>query len=147
MFKHILIPTDGSALADKAVKAGIEFAREAGARVTLYRALEHRRAAYYGDSYAVSEMIAANLERQAEERAEKSFEAAREAATTAGVDCDSLAAAADSPHEGILNAAKKRACDAIFIASHGRGGVGSLLLGSVTQKVLAHSTLPVMVYR
>lgn len=147
MFKHILIPSDGSALADKAIKAGIEFASETGARITVYQAIEARVGTYYGDGYTVSEMTSASLQRQAQERAEETFTAARKAAAAVGVTCDGLATESGSPYQGILAAAKKRKCDAIFMASHGRGGLGSLLLGSVTNEVLAHSTLPVLVYR
>ena len=147
MFKHLLIPTDGSTLANKAVKAGIEFAREAGARVTIYQALEVHASTYYGDGYTVSKETVANLQRQHQAHAEKIFSAALKIAAAAGVTCDSFTSEESAPYEGILGAAKKRKCDVIFIASHGRGGIGSVVMGSVTQKVLAHSALPVVVYR
>ena len=146
MFKHILIATDGSKLAKKAEKAGIAFARQSGARVTGYCAVRephfrHTRHAELNDE------ITAELERRARDSAEKCVAAIGKAAKAAGVIFRPLVTKADVPSRGIIDAAKKHKCDAIFLASHGRGGVSGLIMGSVTHEVLAHSTIPVVVFR
>ena len=86
-------------------------------------------------------------ERQAKERAAKVLTAAKKQADQANVACDTLSGKAFTPYEGIAAAAKKKKCDVIFMASHGRRGLSALLMGSVTQKVLVHSKIPVLVYR
>jgi len=146
MFKHILVATDGSALAKKAEEGGIAFAKATGARVTGYYALEepHFR---HGKFAEINDQISAELEHRTRESAEKHVAAMAEAAKAAGVPFELLIAKADVPSRGIIEAAKERNCDAIFIASHGRGGLSGLVLGSVTSEVLAHSSIPVLVFR
>ena len=148
MFKHILIPTDGSPVASKAVKAGIQFAKILGARVTGYYAIEPIQRHVYGEGYLINnKKFVQALQQRAREIGEKHMGAMSNAAMAAGVPFSAAIAGAETPYEGIVEAAKKYKCDAIFIASHGRRGVAGLLMGSVTQKVLTHSKLPVMVYR
>ena len=147
MFKLILIPTDGSKVANKAVKAGIEFAAAVGAKVIVYQALEETIRYAYSDGYALPANMIASLQRQSRELAAKNMAAAKKSATAAGVACETLISKAGMPHEGIVATAKKRKCDAIFMASHGRRGLAGLLMGSVTNKVLTHSKIPVVVYR
>jgi nucleotide-binding universal stress UspA family protein len=146
MFKHILIATDGSTLAKKAEEGGIAFAKATGARVTGYYALEepHFR---HGKYVEINDQIGAELEHRARESAEKHVAAMAAAAKAAGVPFEPLIARAEMPSRGIIEAARERDCDAIFIASHGRGGLPGLVLGSVTQEVLAHSSTPVLVFR
>ena len=148
MFKNILIPTDGSAVANKAVKAGIQFAKAFGAKVTGYYAIETLQTHVYGEGYLISnsETVKA-LQQRAREIGEKQMEIIAKAATAAGVPFSGVVSAAETPYEGIIAAAKKQKCDAIFMASHGRSGLADLILGSVAHKVLTHSKLPVMVYR
>jgi nucleotide-binding universal stress UspA family protein len=147
MFKHILIPTDGSKLARKAIKAGVALAGEIGAKVTAYHALEMVPAYVFGDGYVVDATAITLLEQHARKQGEKYLAEAKKAAVAAGVRCDTLLDKPEVTHQGIIRAARRKKCDAIFIASHGRGGVKALLLGSVTQRVLAHSQIPVVVYR
>lgn len=147
MFKHILIPTDGSPLAGKAVKAGIALAARLGARVTGYCAREPMLRAHYGDSFILNRRMAAELDQHSREDAAAAVEKIGKAARAAGVPFTALVTTENAPHEGIVAAARKRKCDAIFIASHGRGALGGFVLGSVTNKVLSHSKLPVVVYR
>jgi nucleotide-binding universal stress UspA family protein len=147
MFKTILIPTDGSKVAAKAVKAGIEFAAAVGARVVVYQALEETIRYAYSEGYVLPKTMATSLERQAREQAEKNLASIKKTATAAGVACDTIASKAIVPYEGIVAMAKKKKCDAIFMASHGRRGIAGLLLGSVTNQVLTHSRIPVVVYR
>lgn len=147
MFKHILIPTDGSGLARKAVAAGIAFAKEIGAKVTVYHAIEGLQARIYGDAHILEPGTMRTFEERAKDQARQAMAEIEDAARAAGVACQALITAPASPHQGIVEAAASCGCDVIFMASHGRGDLASLLLGSVTHKVLAQSKLPVVVFR
>ena len=147
MFKRILIPTDGSAVANKAVRAGIRFAKEVGAKVVGYYATEVMSARAYGDGYIVDEKLMAELDRRAREIGEKHLAAMAKLAKAARVRFESVCAKSITPYEGIVATARRKKCDAIFMASHGRSGIARLVMGSVTSKVLANSTIPVLVYR
>jgi len=146
MFKHILIPTDGSPVANKAAKAAIALAGRLGAKVTAYCALVELQTIYvYGYVFDQKE-IDSSAER-ARAAGQKHVDAIGRMAKAAGVPCAAVVAKALTPYEGIIAAAKKRKCDVIFMASHGRRGISRLIMGSVTQKVLSHASIPVVVYR
>jgi nucleotide-binding universal stress UspA family protein len=143
MFAHILIPTDGSPLSERAIAQGIRLAKATGARVTglyvmpqfhvfTYRTemLEDTREQYAKDCNAHTVEYLAVVERIARE---------------AGVSCTTASLSDDHPDEAILRFAEERGCGAIVMASHGRRGVAGVLMGSVTQKVLTHGKLPVLV--
>lgn len=147
MFKHILIPTDGSPLSARAVKAGLRLAKETGARVTGYYAADPVRTHYYGEGFAAGTAVIRELEHRQREAARKHLAPLERAARAAGVPCDTVVDTPRSTYEGIVGTAKKRRCDAIVMASHGRRGLAGVLLGSVTQQVLSHSRIPVMVTR
>ena len=147
MFKHILIPTDGSAVSAKAVKAGIALAKEQGARVTGYHAVEPVPARLYGEGYIADRRVVADFERRGREAACKHVAAIERAARKAGVPFDPLVETARTPYHGIVEAAKKRDCDLIFMSSHGHTGLMRMALGSVADKVMTLSNVPVMVYR
>ena len=147
MFKHVLLPTDGSPVARKAIKGGIALAKELGAKVTAYYSLESAQPYTYSDGYLVPTATLKDMEQRAREEAAKHLAEVEKAAQAAGVPCQTLVTKPATVYQGIIAAAKKQKCDVIFMASHGRGGLASLLLGSVTQKVLAHSRIPVLVYR
>ena len=147
MFKHILIPTDGSETALKAVRAGVALAAEIGARVTAYCAQEPIPVHIYGEGYVADKQMVAEFEKRAAEFAEQSVKAVAGEAKAAGVPCTTLITKAAVPYRGIVEAAETKGCDAIFIASHGHRGLARLLLGSVTQEVLTHSKIPVLVFR
>lgn len=147
MFKHILIPTDGSPTAHKAVKAGIRLAKEIGARVTAYHAIEELPAYFSDEGYSIGGKALNQFERLARERAQARVDAVGKAAKAAGVPFDAVVSKVASPHAGIIETAKRRRCDVIFMASHGRRGVSKLVMGSVTQKVLTHTRIPVLVFR
>ncbi len=146
MFKHILISTDGSPLSSKAARAGIALASALGAKVTAYCALEELQL-YYGEGYFPTQAVINGFVQRAQEVGRKRVDAIGKMAKAAGVAFSSVVAKADTPYEGIIAAAKKRKCDVIFMASHGRRGLSRLVMGSVTQKVLTHSRIPVVVYR
>ena len=146
MFKHILIPTDGSPVANRAAKACIALARRLGAKVTAYSSIEALRPMYI-EGYVFTRKQLDGFEARAREAGQKRLDAMGKLARAAGVPFTTLVATALSPYEGIIAAAKKRKCDVIFMASHGRRGLSKLILGSVTQKVLSHSRIPVVVYQ
>jgi nucleotide-binding universal stress UspA family protein len=146
MYKHILIPTDGSQTADKAVEEGLKFAKWAGARVTAFTAMPE----YHMQS---AEIVSRNIEslehfelRSAQE-AKQLLDGIAERARSAGVAFDADFALSDRPWQAIIRAAEKNGCDLIFIASHGRRGVSALLHGSETREVLVNSRIPTLVYR
>ena len=146
MFKHVLLPTDGSPVARKAIKAGVALARELGAKVTAYYALD-AMPYIYSEGYIINTAGLRDFDKKARERGMKYLAEVEKAAKTAGVGCQTLITKPGTAAQGIVAAAKKQKCDVIFMASHGRGELATLLLGSVTQKVLAHSKVPVLVYR
>ena len=147
MFKHILIPTDGSPVAAKAIQAGVELAAEMGATVTGFYAVEPPPTHLYGEGYLAERSLVQELERRATENAQKSVDEVMQAARAAGVKCDTVIGKATVPYKGIIAAAENNGCDAIFMASNGHRGLTGLLLGSVTNEVLTHSKIPVLVYR
>ena len=147
MFKHILIPTDGSAVAAKAVKAGIALAREHGAKVTGYHALEPLPAHLYGEGYVADRSMIAEFERRSRAAAKKHIGAIARAAQKAGVRFEPVVQTALRPYEGIVETAQKRKCDLILMSSHGYRGLDRLVLGSVADKVIQRSKVPVLVYR
>ncbi|HEV8107339.1 MAG TPA: universal stress protein [Burkholderiales bacterium] len=149
MFKHIAIPTDGSKLADKGVRAGVRLAQSLGAKVTGVYVVPPWRPAVYGEIavYYVPGMSPADYKTQSLKSAKKALAAVEIEAKSAGVACETRIVTAERPHAGILRAARAAKCDAIAMASHGRGAVGGLLLGSETARVLSHSKLPVLVTR
>lgn len=147
MFHRVLIPTDGSDLARKAITAGIQLAKALGAKVTAYHAIEASETLGVGDEAFISTMSIKQFEARLREQGERYVVEVHQAAEAAGVACDTLLTKPATPHQGIIDAANDRKCDVIFMASHGRGDFASLLLGSVTHKVLAHSKIPVLVFR
>lgn len=147
MFKHILVPIDGSPLSQEALARAISFAREAGARITFFHA-EQRLPATFMDMGAIFDaQMPSRFHALEKSIADEMLGAAESFARTAGVECSSLVLASDEPYEAIIEAARRVGCDLIFMASHGHRGVGALLLGSETQKVLTHTKIPVLVHR
>jgi nucleotide-binding universal stress UspA family protein len=145
MFKQILLPTDGSDLSERAVLAGVSFAKEIGARVIgLTVTPEFHTFTYKTEMLEeTEEEFNASTQRQAA----KNLAVISDAAAAAGVACEVLRVTSDEPWAAILKVAKEHACDLIIMASHGRRGIKALLLGSETQKVLVHTDIPVLVYR
>jgi nucleotide-binding universal stress UspA family protein len=147
MFKHILVPTDGSALSTDTVKKAIEFAREANARITFFYAKPEYPVSFYGEGALIDPTTPEKFAELADEQALVLLAAAESLAKEREVPSARLAITSDVPYEAIIAAAAQAGCDLIFMASHGRRGFSGLLLGSETQKVLTHSTIPVLVYR
>ena len=149
MYKHILVPTDGSELSDKAVEAAIKLAKLADARITAFHAVEPYplQGAYAAEASGVAELQPEIFAERSEEYAKRVLDAVGRAAAAANVQCSTEYATARSPSQAIVEKAAKDNCDLIVMASHGRRGLEGFLLGSETQKVLTHSTIPVLVYR
>jgi nucleotide-binding universal stress UspA family protein len=147
MFKHILIPTDGSRTAAKAITAGVKLAKEMGARVTGFYAQEPLPLHIHGEGYVADKELIAEFEKRAGDFAAKCIAEVGDTAKAAGVPFEGVVVKSQSPHKAIIDAAKKQKCDAIFIASHGHKGLTGLVLGSVTQKVLVNTEIPVLVFR
>ena len=145
MYTHLLLPTDGSSLSNRAIDEGLALAREVGARVTVLTIVEPMRS-YSASSEMVADVLA-KFEATSRENAEKVLQAAADKASALGVQADTTFANASSPHREIISTATNAGCDLIVMASHGRRGIDALLLGSVTQKVLTHSHTPVLVIR
>lgn len=147
MFKHILVPTDGSPLSTETAKRAIAFAAEAGARVTFFYAKPEYPVAFYGEGALIDPTTPEKFAEMADQQAREILGKCEQLAQAANVPCAALAVTSDIPYEAIIAAAESGGCDLIFMASHGRRGISGLLLGSETQKVLTHSRIPVLVYR
>ncbi|NMM75906.1 sulfate transporter [Acidovorax sp. SRB_14] len=147
MFKHILVPTDGSALSLSSVARAASYAKDSGARITLFYAQPDPPSAYAGLGALSNPHLAQEIQTRLDEAAKEILAAAQALVRDAGTPCQSVVLVGDKPYELIIAAADAHGCDLIFMASHGRSGVSALLLGSETQKVLAHSKIPVLVYR
>jgi nucleotide-binding universal stress UspA family protein len=146
VFKHILIATDGSLLSNRAATAAIALAKALGAKVTAYSAVDEFQPLYI-EGYAMAQAMLDDVDARAKAVREKRVAVIGKIAKAAGVRFNVLVRKANTAYEGIIDAAKRQRCDVIFMASHGRRGLSSLMMGSVTQKVLTHSKIPVVVYR
>jgi len=145
MFRHLLIPTDGSKLSNEAVRHGVDFAADAGAEILFITVTEP----FHAFSLDVDQVEATRGSYivHMRERAARILREASEVATAAGVICKTTHAEDDQPYRAIIRTAEENGCDLIAMSSHGRRGVSAVLLGSETVKVLTHSALPVLVYR
>ncbi|MGI4814780.1 MAG: universal stress protein [Janthinobacterium lividum] len=144
MFKHILVPTDGSELSARAVEAAIELAKALDARLTAYACVAQYPITPFSE--VVVEPPPDYLEK-ARAEARLHLEVIEQAARAQGVQCALVVSVQETPAAGIVEAAEQSGCDAIFMASHGRRGLSKLLIGSETERVLSHTSLPVVVYR
>jgi nucleotide-binding universal stress UspA family protein len=140
MYRHILIPTDGSELAEHGVEHGLALAKSLAAKVSVIFVVE-----------PFSELTGRFLEAVAtyaqlrREQAASVLNRVANAAKEAGVSCETIQVESEQPHQGIIAAAEEKGCDLIVMSSHGRSGLSKLLVGSVTNKVLAHAKTPVLV--
>ena len=147
MFRKILVPTDGSVLSQNCVQHTVKFAAETAAQIVFIYARPLASLPYLGLG-AISDPHLLQVENERLDSAAEAFLAeAKACADEAGVSCECVKASGDQPWQLIVQTAEVQGCDAIFMASHGRSGISGLLLGSETQKVLTHSSLPVLVYR
>ena len=147
MFKHLLVPTDGSELSADTVRRAISFAQDAKARITFFFAKPDYPVSFYGEGALIDPTTPEKFAEMAEKQAREILGKCEKLASDAGVTSSSVSSTSEIPWEAIIDAAQGAGCDLIFMASHGRRGLSGLLLGSETQKVLTHSTIPVLVYR
>ena len=148
MYSHLLIATDGSKLSAKGVRAGIALAKALGAPVTGVFVTEPYRPPVYGEvSVYLPELTPARYLKAATAEAKQALAVVERAAKKAGVSCATVVVTGDQAWRGIVRTARSKKCDLIVMASHGRGGVAGLLIGSQTNKVLTHSKTPVLVCR
>ena len=148
MFKHILVPTDGSEFSERAVRRAVAFAKEIGAEITAFYAKQDFSAmGYYGEGFLAVAKMDESEDSYTEAYARKVLGFVENLCQEAGVKCQTVSITSAMVYEGIIDAARKGNCDLIFMASHGRSGIKALLLGSETSKVLTYSKIPVLVYR
>jgi len=148
MYQHILIPTDGSEIAEKAVTAGTSYALEANAKVLFFTAMPEYQPPSEADMMAHKPVKSIfNYEKDAADAAHAILDKAAAAAKDANISFEIDFALSDHPYQAIIDAAKRHGCDAIFMASHGRTGIPAWWYGSQTRDVLTHSDIPTLVYR
>lgn len=145
MFKHILLPTDGSDLSEAAINRGIQFAKSINAKVTGFHVVLPFHV--FTLQKEMLEDTKEQYERQSKIHAKQFLGVIKKAAEKASVTCEIDSVASAHPYEAIIKAAEKKGCDLIMMASHGRSGIQGLLIGSETQKVLTHTKVPVLVLR
>lgn len=145
MFKHLLIPTDGSELALAAAEKCMQFAKSLQASVTGVHVMPHYHIMAFDAQVVVDTEAEFRATRRS--RADEYLSILSRLAASAGVPFEPVAVSSDHPYEAIIKAAEDMRCDAIVMASHGRRGVKGLLLGGETHKVLTHCKIPVLVLR
>jgi nucleotide-binding universal stress UspA family protein len=147
MFNNILVPTDGSKLSQKAVQEAMLLAKLTGAKLVALHVYPRFAGSPYGTYGPAENTLAASHVTQHEAEAGELFAGLQNLARAAGVALDTALVESDDVHKEILAIARKKKCDLICMASHGRRGLAGILLGSETQKVLTHSKIPVLVMR
>jgi nucleotide-binding universal stress UspA family protein len=145
MYSNVLIPTDGSQLAGKAVEHGLALAKRIGARVTVLTVLPPFHT-FTTDAQMIEDTPDQYKVRM-QKHAEKTLSAVAQAAQAAGVACETVQVEHEHPYQAIIDTAGSKDCDLIVMASHGRHGVSAIVLGSETVKVLTHCKIPVLVHR
>ncbi len=147
MFKNILVPTDGSSLSLKAAAQGVALAKSVGAKVTGFFAAPPATPIVYRNNLPVGFAQPGEHEKIISKTVAKHLDAIERLAKKAGVRFEGAHATNDYPADAILEVAKKKKCDAIVMATQGEGGLRGMFIGSVTQKVLNQSKIPVLVIR
>ena len=150
MYRHILIPIAGSELAEHAVTNGLSLAKSVGAKVTVIIVEDPFDWLSVSETRASQRQVLDDLAKyyeQVKKHAASVLSRVADAAKQAGVPCDTMQVENARPYQAIIAAASDKGCDLIVMASHGRGGLSAVVLGSVTNKVLTHTKIPVLVYR
>lgn len=146
MFKHILMPTDGSEHSERAIERGIELAKLCGSRVTGIHVMQDYRMMIGPEGLAPTE-LEEGMEERERERAASFLAFVQKAADAAGVPCETVIAKGPHPYDAIVDTANERGCDLIVMTSRRRKGLVSLLLGSEASRVLHRSSIPVLTFR
>ena len=147
MFKNILVATDGSGTSRRAIKRAVQLAKEQKARLTGFYVGPPWQPATYAEFVPPASLSPKQHEASVKKAATRHLGVVKKAAAAAHVRCNTFYVMAEFPYAEIIRAAKRNRCDLIVMGSHGRRGISRLLLGSEVSKVLAHSTLPVLVVR
>jgi nucleotide-binding universal stress UspA family protein len=147
MYKRLLVATDGSELSTKAVSSAIELSAAIGAELVALYVVPHYPTSYFEGGMSLSADDVARTEKKWAEDGQAIVDQVQRDATAKGVTAKAATVRSGLVAETILSAAKKHGCDLIVMASHGRKGIQRVLLGSETQQVLTHSTIPVLVLR
>ena len=147
MFKHILVPTDGSKLSLKAIDLAAGLANSGGAKVSVLYVAPTFPTMIGGDGYMVTPMSVKEWNTSIAKTTTRVRDMVEKRAKAKSVAVQFLRAASDQPHVAIIDTAKRKKCDLVVMASHGRRGLSALLLGSETTKVLTHCKVPVLVCR
>jgi nucleotide-binding universal stress UspA family protein len=147
MYRKILVATDGSQLSKKAVSSGIELAAATGAELVAFHAVPRYPTSYFEGGIAIPTSEVAKTERRWSQQGQAIVDAVRDQAESQGVKAKAVIAHSDTVAESIMAVARRNRCDLIVMASHGRKGIKRVLLGSETQHVLTHSSIPVLVLR
>ena len=147
MYQKILVATDGSTLSKKAVRSAIDLAAAVGAQLVPLFVVPRYPVSYFEGGITVSTQDIARTEKQWADEGQAVVDAVQQAAQAKGVKAKPLVSKSDFVAEAIMAAARKNKCDLIVMASHGRKGIKRILLGSETQHVLTHSSVPVLVLR
>lgn len=147
MYRKILVATDGSSLSKKAVQSAIELAGAVGAELVALYVVPRYPVSYFEGGLTISAQDIARTEKQWSDHGQAIVDAVETSAKAEGVKAKAIIARSNLVAEAILAAAKKQKCDLVVMASHGRKGLKRVLLGSETQQVLTHGTIPVLVLR
>ena len=147
MYKRILVATDGTALSKKAVRSAIDLAAAVGAELVALYVVPRYPVSYFEGGITISMQDIERTEKQWSDKGQAVVDAVQQTAQAEGVKTEAVIAQSDLVAESIMAAAKKHKCDLVVMASHGRKGITRVLLGSETQHVLTHSTVPVLVLR
>ncbi|MFJ2988961.1 universal stress protein [Collimonas sp. NPDC087041] len=145
MFKHLLLPTDGSAASESAIRQSIQFAKATSARITGVHVIPEYHV--FSRQLLTLAETKEQFDQQGVAQAVKLLEEIEKAAQAAGVECDTRYVVSNHPYEAIIQVAEENDCDMITMASHGRKGVRGIFAAGETQKVLTHSKKPVLVFR
>lgn len=147
MYKHILVPTDGSKLSAKAIRTAARLAKLCGAKLTGLYVIPPYIAPVHAEGMTYGMVSPRSYKELTQKEAKKALAVVEIEAQTSGVDASKISLTADQPWRAIIGGARSKRCDLIVMASHGRRGLSALLLGSETAKVLTHSKIPVLVCR
>jgi nucleotide-binding universal stress UspA family protein len=147
MYKNILLPIDGSDLSRKAMSQAIDLAKSIGAKIVGFHVTPEYKFHYYAEYIPADFKRLEEIEERAKEVARDYLQEVSKACKSAGVACTTDQTSSDFPADAIVHAAAQHRCDLIAMATHGRSGVTRLMLGSETQKVIAHANVPVLVLR
>ena len=147
MYKRILVATDGSTLSKKAVRNAIDLAGAIGADLVALSVVPRYPVSYFEGGVTISMQDVEQTEKQWSDKGQAVVDAVQQTAQAEGIKAKAVVVRSDLVAESIMSAAKKHKCDLVVMASHGRKGIKRVLLGSETQHVLTHSTVPVLVLR